>query len=143
MNLDGFPWPIMGERETAPIWEDDHFIIGSERFEIPTYSESESAWSPELAARSDDEIARGRLAVLKQPIWGFSCSRSSRWSSDGIKRRERICPTMKKRISSLDKSGGLLALGSCRWRFGLERAFGPLVRYPFGIRAVLRLQKTF
>jgi hypothetical protein len=55
MNLDGFPWPIMGERETAPIWEDDHFIIGSERFEILTYSESESAWSPELTALHEKE----------------------------------------------------------------------------------------
>jgi hypothetical protein len=55
MNLDGFPWPIMGERETAPIWEDDHFIIGSERSEILTYSESESAWSPELTALHEKE----------------------------------------------------------------------------------------
>ena len=45
----------MGERETAPIWEDDHFIIGSERSEILTYSESESAWSPELTALHEKE----------------------------------------------------------------------------------------
>jgi SAM-dependent methyltransferase len=57
MNLDGFPWPIMGERKTAPIWEDDHFIIGSERFEILTYNESESAWSPELTALHEKEAS--------------------------------------------------------------------------------------
>jgi ubiquinone/menaquinone biosynthesis C-methylase UbiE len=57
MNLNGFPWPIIGERETAPIWEDDHFIIGSERFEILTYSESESAWSPELTALHEKEAS--------------------------------------------------------------------------------------
>jgi hypothetical protein len=34
--------PIMGERKTAPIWNDDHFTIDSERLEILTYSESES-----------------------------------------------------------------------------------------------------
>ena len=57
MNLDGFPWPIMGERKTAPIWDDDHFTIDSERFEILTYSESESAWSPELTALHEKEAS--------------------------------------------------------------------------------------
>jgi SAM-dependent methyltransferase len=57
MNLDGFPWPIMGERKTAPIWDDDHFTIESERFEILTYSESESAWSPELTALHEKEAS--------------------------------------------------------------------------------------
>ena len=57
MNLDGFPWPIMGERKTAPICNDDHFTIDSERLEILTYSESESAWSPELTALHEKEAS--------------------------------------------------------------------------------------
>jgi SAM-dependent methyltransferase len=57
MNLDGFPWPIMGERKTAPIWDADHFIVDSQRFEILSYSESESAWSPELTALHEKEAS--------------------------------------------------------------------------------------
>ena len=57
MNLDGFPWPIMGERKTAPVWDGDQFIVDSERFEILTYSESESAWSPELTALHEKEAS--------------------------------------------------------------------------------------
>ena len=57
MNLDGFPWPIMGERKTPPIWDDDHFIVDSERFEILAYSDSESAWSPELTALHEKEAS--------------------------------------------------------------------------------------
>jgi SAM-dependent methyltransferase len=57
MNLDGFPWPTIGERKTIPIWNGDRFIIDSERFEILTYSESESAWSPELTALHEKEAS--------------------------------------------------------------------------------------
>jgi ubiquinone/menaquinone biosynthesis C-methylase UbiE len=57
MNLASFPWPIMGERKTAPVWDDDHFTIESDRFEILSYSESESAWSPELTALHEKEAS--------------------------------------------------------------------------------------
>src|ERR1700733_15318782 len=57
MNLDGFPWPIIGERNTVPIWNDGQFILDSERFEILSYSESESAWSPELTALHEKEAS--------------------------------------------------------------------------------------
>lgn len=57
MNLDGFPWPIMGERKAIPVWVDDHFTVDSERLEILAYSESESAWSPELTALHEKEAS--------------------------------------------------------------------------------------
>ena len=57
MNLDGFPWPMLGETKTAPTWDGSQFIVGSERFEILTYSESESAWSPELTALHEKEAS--------------------------------------------------------------------------------------
>jgi SAM-dependent methyltransferase len=57
MNFDGFPWPIMAEKKTSPVWADDHFTIDSERFEILAYSESESAWSPELTALHEKEAS--------------------------------------------------------------------------------------
>jgi ubiquinone/menaquinone biosynthesis C-methylase UbiE len=57
MNLEGFPWPIIGERKTLPTWDGSQFVIDSERFEILTYSESESAWSPELTALHEKEAS--------------------------------------------------------------------------------------
>jgi ubiquinone/menaquinone biosynthesis C-methylase UbiE len=57
MNLDGFPWPLIGERKTVPAWTDGHFIVDFERFEILTYSQSESAWSPELTALHEKEAS--------------------------------------------------------------------------------------
>jgi SAM-dependent methyltransferase len=57
MNLDGFPWPIIGKSKTTPVWDGSQFVIGSERFEILTYSESESAWSPELTALHEKEAS--------------------------------------------------------------------------------------
>jgi SAM-dependent methyltransferase len=57
MNLDSFPWPIVGERRTIPTWDGDCFIVESERFEILTYGQSESAWSPELTALHEKEAS--------------------------------------------------------------------------------------
>jgi SAM-dependent methyltransferase len=55
MNLDGFPWPIIGERKTIPAWDGGQFIVDLQRFEILTYSQTESAWSPELTALHEKE----------------------------------------------------------------------------------------
>src|SRR5580704_3963815 len=57
MNLDGFPWPIVGKSKTTPVWDGSQFVIDSEQFEILTYSESESAWSPELTALHEKEAS--------------------------------------------------------------------------------------
>jgi SAM-dependent methyltransferase len=57
MNLDGFPWPVIGANKTIPAWDGDHFVIGSERCEILTYGQSESAWSPELTALHEKEAS--------------------------------------------------------------------------------------
>ena len=57
MNLDGFPWPAIGEREIVPAWEGGHFIVDLERLEILTYSQGESAWSPELTALHEKEAS--------------------------------------------------------------------------------------
>jgi ubiquinone/menaquinone biosynthesis C-methylase UbiE len=57
MKLDGFPWPKIGERKAIPVWNGGQFLIDSERFEILTYSESESAWSPELTALHEKEAS--------------------------------------------------------------------------------------
>src|SRR5580692_3255615 len=57
MKLDGFPWPKIGERKAIPVWNGGQFMIDSERFEILTYSESESAWSPELTALHEKEAS--------------------------------------------------------------------------------------
>jgi hypothetical protein len=65
MNLDGFPWPIMGERKTAPIWDDDHFIIGSERFEILNYSVDAVASSLQCTAEVPGMALRDRSTVWK------------------------------------------------------------------------------
>ena len=57
MKFDDFPWPAMGERKLVPTWEDGRFIVDSEPFEILTYSQSESAWSPELTALHEKEAS--------------------------------------------------------------------------------------
>ena len=57
MKLDGFPWPKIGERKAIPVWNGGQFMIDSQRFEILTYSESESAWSPELTALHEKEAS--------------------------------------------------------------------------------------
>ena len=57
MNLDAFPWPIVGDKKTAPAWDGSQFIVDSEQFEILAYSESESAWSPELTALHEKEAS--------------------------------------------------------------------------------------
>jgi ubiquinone/menaquinone biosynthesis C-methylase UbiE len=57
MNLDGFPWPTIGESRTIPAWDGDYFVIDSKRFEILTYGQSESAWSPELTALHEKEAS--------------------------------------------------------------------------------------
>src|ERR1700687_4270337 len=57
MNLNGFPWPPIGERKIVPAWEGGHFTVDSERFEILTYSQAESAWSPELTALHEKEAS--------------------------------------------------------------------------------------
>jgi ubiquinone/menaquinone biosynthesis C-methylase UbiE len=57
MNLDGFPWPIIGDRKTFPSWDGSQFTVGSDRFEILAYSESESAWSPELTELHEKEAS--------------------------------------------------------------------------------------
>ncbi|MBV8376233.1 MAG: class I SAM-dependent methyltransferase [Verrucomicrobia bacterium] len=76
MNLVGFPWPSIGER--VPAWNGSHFLIDSERCEILTYSQSESAWSPELTALHEKEastshpidIASRRLATESMKLVG-------------------------------------------------------------------------
>lgn len=57
MNLDGFPWPTIGQRKAIPVWDGGQFIVDLERFEILSYSESESAWSPELTALHEKEAS--------------------------------------------------------------------------------------
>jgi ubiquinone/menaquinone biosynthesis C-methylase UbiE len=57
MNFDGFPWPIVGKSKKNPVWDGSQFLIDSERVEILTYSESESAWSPELTALHEKEAS--------------------------------------------------------------------------------------
>jgi ubiquinone/menaquinone biosynthesis C-methylase UbiE len=57
MDLDGFPWPAIGQSEILPKWNGDHFGVGAERFEILTYSQSQSAWSPELTALHEKEAS--------------------------------------------------------------------------------------
>jgi len=57
MNLDGFPWPAVGDRETIPVWNGRHFLVDSKQFEILTYSQGESAWSPELTKLHEKEAS--------------------------------------------------------------------------------------
>jgi ubiquinone/menaquinone biosynthesis C-methylase UbiE len=57
MDLDGFPWPAIGQSKILPKWKGDHFVLGSERFEVLTYSQSQSAWSPELTALHEKEAS--------------------------------------------------------------------------------------
>ena len=52
MNLDGFPWPTIGQRKTIPAWDGGQFIVDLEPFEILTYSETESAWMIETSVLS-------------------------------------------------------------------------------------------
>jgi hypothetical protein len=75
MKFDDFPWPAMGERKLLPTWEDGRFIVDSEPFEILTYSQSESAWSPELTALHEKgstshpiDIASRTMAVASMKL---------------------------------------------------------------------------
>jgi SAM-dependent methyltransferase len=71
MNFDRFPWPPIGDRKAIPTWDGARFVVDLERFEILTYSQSESAWSPELTALHEKEasashpidIASRRMAI--------------------------------------------------------------------------------
>jgi ubiquinone/menaquinone biosynthesis C-methylase UbiE len=71
MNFDRFPWPPIGERKVIPAWDGARFIVDLEQLEILTYSQSESAWSPELTALHEKEasashpidIASRRMAI--------------------------------------------------------------------------------
>jgi ubiquinone/menaquinone biosynthesis C-methylase UbiE len=57
MKLDDFPWPKPGEKETVPAWDGSQFIIDSERLEILSYCQSESAWSSDLTALHEKEAS--------------------------------------------------------------------------------------
>jgi SAM-dependent methyltransferase len=72
------------------------------------------------------------FAIVKATIWAFSFTRYSRWSRDGIKRRERISPSTKKRPSWHGKSGRRLAINSCRWRSKSSEFSVAILRHPSG-----------
>jgi len=55
MKLNDFPWPAMGESKLIPTWEGGRFLVDSEQLEVLTYSQGESAWSPELTALHEKE----------------------------------------------------------------------------------------
>ena len=57
MNHDGFRWPALGEKGMAPVWNGSHFLVDSEEFEILTYNQGQSAWSPELTALHEKEAS--------------------------------------------------------------------------------------
>jgi ubiquinone/menaquinone biosynthesis C-methylase UbiE len=57
MNLDGFPWPAIGEKAIVPVWNGNRFLVESEQFEILTYNQGKSAWSPELTALHEKEAS--------------------------------------------------------------------------------------
>src|SRR5689334_20310309 len=57
MKLDDFPWPKIAGKETVPAWDGSQFTIDSERLEILTYCQSESAWSSELTELHEKEAS--------------------------------------------------------------------------------------
>ena len=69
MNLDGFPWPTIGQRKTiAPAWDGSQFIVDLEPFEILTYSESRKRVEPgiDCAARERSQyISPDRCRLTK------------------------------------------------------------------------------
>jgi ubiquinone/menaquinone biosynthesis C-methylase UbiE len=79
MDLDGFPWPAIGQSKILPHWNGDHFVLGSDRLEILTYNQSESAWSPELTALHEKEASTSHpidIASRKMAIESMKLIRS-------------------------------------------------------------------
>src|ERR1700730_3285374 len=79
MNLDGFRWPAIGERETVPVWNGSGFLVDSEQFEILTYSQGESAWSPELTKLHEKEASTSHpidIASRKMAIESMKLARA-------------------------------------------------------------------
>jgi SAM-dependent methyltransferase len=56
MKFPDFPWPRIADK-TPPIWDGHGFLLGSERLEILSYGESQSAWSDELTAMHEAEAS--------------------------------------------------------------------------------------
>jgi ubiquinone/menaquinone biosynthesis C-methylase UbiE len=52
-----FPWPAFGEGKQIPIWTGSHFEIGSNRMKVLAFTQSESAWSPELTEMHEMEAS--------------------------------------------------------------------------------------
>src|SRR6476469_6366050 len=55
MKFDDFQWPAVGKSSGIPTWNGGQFTVGSEQFPFLAYSETESAWSPELTALHEKE----------------------------------------------------------------------------------------
>jgi len=52
-----FPWPAIGDCKQLPVWTGSHFEVASKRTKILAFSQSESAWSPELTEMHEREAS--------------------------------------------------------------------------------------
>ncbi len=57
MQFEDFPWPAVGDGKEIPIWRGTHFEVGSNRLKILSFTQSDSAWSPELTEMHEREAA--------------------------------------------------------------------------------------